>query len=199
MKRIFSTLFVALAFLSIPLFASDTYSLDSAHSSIEFGIKHMVISTVKGSFSSFDVSVQYDPKEVAKSSVEVSIQTDTINTGNEKRDEHLKSPDFFDTKTYPAITFKSKRIAKKGDSYEVTGDFTMHGVTKEITFPFTVMGPIKDPWGNMRLGVEAYTTLNRQEYGVSWNKTLDTGGLVVGDDVKVEIHLELVKAQEKAS
>jgi polyisoprenoid-binding protein YceI len=130
---------------------------------------------------------------MTRSSVEVSIKTGSIDTKNAKRDEHLRSPDFFDAAKYPDITFKSKRIEKSGEDYVAVGDLAMRGVVKEIKLPFTFAGVVTDPYGNTRLGLSASTRLNRQEYGVSWSKALDNGGLVVSDDVEIEIEIEAIK------
>jgi polyisoprenoid-binding protein YceI len=175
--------------------AADTFNIDKTHSSILFAVKHMVISKVKGEFDEYSGSIQYDEADVTKSSVEVTIKTASIDTKDEKRDGHLKSPDFFDAEKYPEITFKSKYIEKSKDGFVAVGDFTMHGVTKEIKIPFEITGVITDPWGNTRMGVSAELTLDRQDYGVSWSQKMDAGGLVVGDDVEIEIEVEAVKAK----
>lgn len=173
--------------------AADKYALDPSHSSVGFAVKHMVVAKVKGYFDDYTVTILYDDKDITKSSVEVAIKTASIDTKNAKRDEHLRSPDFFDAAKYPEITFKSKRIEKSGEGYVAVGDLTMRGVTKEIQLPFTFAGVITDPYGNTRLGLSAATKLNRQDYGLSWSKTLDNGGLVVSDDVEIEIETEAVK------
>jgi len=135
----------------------------------------------------------FDEDDVTKSSVNATINVASITTDNEKRDGHLKSPDFFNAQKYPEITFKSKRSMKKDNGYVIVGDFTMHGVTKELELPFTIVGTLTDSMGNHRVGIEAITKINRQDFGVSWNKTLDNGGVVVSDEVKIEINAELIK------
>jgi polyisoprenoid-binding protein YceI len=194
MKRILFLLTASLLLgLGRPTLAADSYALDKSHSSIGFSVDHMLISTVDGSFGDFATELSVDPADVSKSSVKAVIQVASITTANEKRDEHLRSADFFDAAKFPTITFVSKKIVKKGSLWVATGDFTMRGVTKSIELPFKLNGPIKDPWGSTRIGVQATLTLNRQDYGVSWSKTMDEGGLVVGDEVQVKIQLEATK------
>ena len=168
------------------------YEVDIAHSSISFKISHMVVSKVRGNFKDFSVTIKEDPNDITKSSVAVVIKTASIDTDNEKRDNHLRSADFFDAEKYPEITFRSSRIEKKGDAYIAVGTLDMHGVSKEITIPFEITGKMQDPWGNTRAGIEASTQLDRKDYGLNWNKTLDKGGLLVGNEVKIEIFLEMV-------
>ena len=170
--------------------ALDTYKVDPAHSSIGFSIDHMVIDTVHGRFRQFDGSITVDPDHGnALKQAGATIQTSSIDTDVDRRDNHLRSADFFDAEKYPTITFESTGIAGQ----TLTGKFTMHGVTKEITLPFTLKGPIQDPRGNVHLALEARTKLNRKDYGVSWNKTLDAGGLMVGEEVNIEINGSFVK------
>jgi polyisoprenoid-binding protein YceI len=154
----------------------------------------MLISNVKGSFDEFDAKITYDPENIENSSVDVSISVASIDTKNEKRDDHLRSNDFFDAENHPAITFKSKKIEKKGDGYVAAGTLTIRGVSKEIELPFTLNGPVTNPWGQTVMGIEIEYEIDRKEYGVKWNKTMDNGGLVVGDEVKVEINLEVTKS-----
>ena len=170
--------------------ALDTYKVDPAHSSIGFSIDHMVIDTVHGRFRQFDGAIMVDPDNGnALKQAGATIQTKSIDTDVEKRDNHLRSPDFFDAEKYSTITFESTGIAGQ----TLTGKFTMHGVTREISLPFTLKGPMKDPMGNVHLALEAKTRLNRKDYGVSWNKTLDAGGLMVGEEVNIEINGSFVK------
>jgi polyisoprenoid-binding protein YceI len=175
--------------------ALDTYKVDPAHSSIGFSIDHMVIDTVHGRFRQFDGAITVDPDNGnALKQAAATIQTGSIDTDVERRDTHLRSPDFFDAEKYPTITFETTGIAGQ----TLTGKFTMHGVTKEISLPFTLKGPVKDPMGNVHFALEAKTKLNRKDYGVSWNKTLDAGGLMVGEEVNIEINGSFVKrAAEK--
>ena len=195
-KRLITSTFAALmlfAFASAAP-AADTYTLDPAHSSVEFSVKHMVISNVKGTFDDFEAVINYDPDNIEKSSVEVSISVSSINTKDEKRDGHLRSPDFFDVENHPSITFKSDKIVKKGDGYVAVGTLTIRGVARKIELPFQLNGPIQNPMGETVMGVEIEIELNRKDYNVKWNKTMDNGGLVVGDDVKIEINLEAKKS-----
>jgi polyisoprenoid-binding protein YceI len=194
-KRAISILAAAFAsVLAITASAADDYKIDAAHSSIEFSVKHMVISNVKGTFDEFDAAIEYDPDNIENSSVEVTISVASVNTRNQKRDDHLRGGDFFDAGAHPDITFKSKKITKKGDGYVAAGTLTIRGVSREIELPFTLNGPITNPWGQTVIGVEIEYQLDRQDYGVTWNKTMDNGGLVVGDDVKIEINLEAAKS-----
>jgi polyisoprenoid-binding protein YceI len=198
MNRIF--LFVAAACVLFAgsagtAIAADTFTIDKSHSSILFAVKHMVIAKVKGEFTEYSGTISYDQADISKSNVEVTIKTASIDTKDEKRDDHLRNPDFFDAEKFPEITFKSKTIKKSEEGFVATGDLTMRGVTKEIEIPFEITGVITDPWGNTRMGVSAELELNRQDYGISWSKSLDTGGLVVGDDVDIEIEIEAIKAK----
>jgi polyisoprenoid-binding protein YceI len=155
----------------------------------------MVVAKVRGDFGKMAGTLTLDEKDVTKSKVEATIDATTINTREPKRDEHLRSADFFDVAKYPTITFKSTKVERAGkDGLKVTGALTMRGVTKQVTL--NVTGPteaIQDPWGNLKRGASAATKLNRQDYGISWSKTLDSGGLVVGNEVAVELEVELVK------
>ena len=194
---------IALALLCVlaaaPLFAADTYTVDKVHSDVSFQVRHFV-SKVRGDFTDFEGTIQIDQARPEASSVVFTIKTASVNTKNEGRDKHLNSEDFFDTAKYPEITFKSTKIAGNGkDKYNVTGNFTMHGVTKEITLPVTYTGSMKDPRGTERAGFELTTTLNRQDYGVKFNKTLDNGSLMLSDDVAVTILLETVKKAPEAA
>lgn len=195
----------ALALVTMSALAADTaapapstYSVDVAHSSVGFVIRHLV-GKVPGNFKEFSGTITGDPKDPQNASITLTIKAATINTSNEQRDKHLNSPDFFDTAKYPEITFKSTKITPKGgDQYEVAGTFTMHGVTKDIVVPVTFNGTTKDPWGNERAGFSVQMTLNRKDYGIIWNKALDTGGTLLGEDVAINVELEAVKkAAEK--
>jgi len=170
--------------------ALDTYKVDPAHSSIGFLVDHMVIDTVPGRFRQFTGSITVDPDNGnALKQASATIQAKSIDTDVERRDNHLRSPDFFDVEKYPTITFESTGV----DGQTLTGKFTMHGVTKEISFPFKLKGPIKDPMGNMHLALEANTKLDRKDYGLTWNKVMETGGLMVGDEITIQINGSFVK------
>ena len=174
--------------------AADKYTVDPIHSSVEFSVKHMVITNVKGSFDKFDAVIMYDPDNMANSSVDVSIDVASVNTKDEKRDDHLRSEDFFDAAKHTNITFKSDKIKKTGDQLVAVGTLTIRGVSKQIELPFTLNGPITNPWGQTVIGVEIEFELDRKDYNVKWNKTMDSGGVVVGDNVKIEINLEAKKS-----
>jgi polyisoprenoid-binding protein YceI len=178
-----------------PALAADTYQFDKAHTTVGFQVRH-IVTNVGGKFQDFSGTIRVDRARPESSSVEFTIQAASINTNEPKRDEHLKSPDFFDVANQPTITFKSTSVKATGkDAYEVTGNLTMRGVTKQITLPVTFLGEAKDPWGNEKMGFETATTLNRKDYGINWNKALDQGGFLVGDDVKVEISVEANKVK----
>lgn len=175
--------------------AESLWKIDPAHSSVQFKVRHMMISNVKGSFRKLTGSVNYDGKDLKKASVTANIEASSIDTQEEKRDEHLRGADFLDTDKFPAITFKSKKIKpSKNGNFGVTGDLTIHGVTKEVTLAAdSLTKPINDPWGKTRMGATAHTTINRKNFGVNFNKTLDSGGAIVGDDVHINLEIELVK------
>ena len=177
-------MFAALLTTSV-VFAADTYTIDPAHTSFTFTVKHMMISNVPGEFDKFSGTITYDPKDLASSSANISIDVNSINTRIDRRDAHLKSPDFFDAAKFPAITFVSTKFTPGF----ITGNFTMKSVTKVITIPVTISGPV-DEMGHQAIGLTGSTTINRQDYGVNWNKTLDKGGVAVSDDVNVNISIE---------
>ena len=196
MKRItvIGMLALFLGFSSLP--AQDNYKIDRAHSTIGFKVSHMVVSKVRGKFNEFDATFKYHPTDISQWHVEAVIKTASIDTDNKKRDDHLRNPDFFDAAKYPEIRFVSKRFEKTEDGYVVIGDLTMRGVTREIRIPFEFNGPITDPWGNQRIGVEGKTKVDRFDYNIRWSKTMDNGGLVVGRTVTIEINAEFIKAAQ---
>jgi polyisoprenoid-binding protein YceI len=175
--------------LSSSVFAAD-YTLDKAHSTIAFSAKHLMVSKTTGAFNEYDGTINFDPNDLAASKVEITVQAASIDTRNEKRDEHLKGADFLDAEKFPTLTFVSKSIAKEGDAYTLTGDMTIKGVTKEITVPAQISGPVTSPMGGNAIGIDATFKINRQDYGVSFNKMMDNGGLMVSDDVVVDVSLE---------
>lgn len=188
LMTILATLLVGVAF------AADTYEIDQAHSYIGFSVRHMVIATVKGNFTEFSGTIVFDSIDLSKSSANVTIKTASINTYNTRRDDHLRSADFFDAANFPEITFVSESITKTDNGYLAKGKFTMRGVTKEIELPFQILGIITGSDGSAKMGVDVTPiTINRQEYGLKWSKLTETGGLVAGDDITIEIHLELNK------
>jgi len=176
--------------------ATITWKIDPAHSQAEFKVKHMMISNVKGSFSGLSGTLIEDTSDPTRSQIEASIDASTISTGDEQRDTHLKSADFFDQAQHPNMTFKSTKVEKKADGeYKVTGDLTVHGVTKPVTF--AVEGPSapgKDPWGNTRIGLSATTKINRKDFGLTWNAALETGGILVGEDVQITLDVQFIQA-----
>jgi polyisoprenoid-binding protein YceI len=173
-----------------------TWKLDPAHSAAEFKVKHMMISNVKGSFSGLTGTLTEHQTNSTLSSVEASIDLATVSTGDAQRDGHLKSADFFDVEKFPTMTFKSTEVKRKGEGeYAVTGELTLHGVTRPVTF--AVEGPSapgKDPWGNTRIGLSATTKINRKDFGLAWNSALETGGVLVGEDVAITLDVQFIKA-----
>lgn len=193
MKKMLLTCALA-AGVAAPALAADSYTVDVSHSEVTFQVSHLTISKVRGRFKEFEGNIQVEPGKPELSSVEFRIKSASVDTADPKRDEHLKSADFFDAANHPELTFKSTRIVPKGkDLYDVTGNLTIRGNTKTISLAVTVAGPIQDPWGNTRIGFEAATTINRKDYGVSWSKAMDNGGLVVSDEVAITIALETAK------
>ena len=169
------------------------WSLDSAHSEIEFKVKHMMISTVKGQFNTFNVNVQNDTDQLENAKIDVEIQTSSINTNNEQRDQHLKSGDFFDVTNHPTITFVSTAINKTDDDeYKITGDLTIRSITKPITLDVEFGGLSKDPWGNQKAGYTVTGKINRTEFDLNWNAALETGGIMVSNDVKFQADIQFV-------
>lgn len=173
------------------------WKIDTAHSSADFAVRHLMISNVKGRFPKVEGTVDYDGKDLKGLKVEADIDVSSVDTGEKARDEHLKSPDFFDAAKFPKMTFKSKKVKSQGKGkFAMTGDLTMKGVTKEVTLE--VEGPsdeIKDMKGSQRFGASASTTINRKDFGITWNKAMDNGGSVVGDQVKISLEIEAVKQQ----
>lgn len=176
--------------------STTTWNLDPAHSTAEFKVRHMMISWVKGKFTGLSGALTLHESDHAYSGVEATIDVATITTGAGDRDNHLKSADFFDAAQFPAITFKSVKVEPKGKGeLAVTGDLTMHGVTKPVTFTVEELSePSKDPWGNQRIGIEASTKINRKDFGLNWNAALETGGMLVGEDVTITLDVQFVKA-----
>jgi len=172
-----------------------TYTIDPAHSVADFKVRHLMVSNVRGEFSGVTGTVQFDAENPANSKVEATIPVGSIQTREPQRDTHLKSADFFDVENFPQIKFVSTKVAKEDDEeYKVTGDLTIHGVTKEVTLE--VEGPApeaKDPWGNRKSGASAKTKINRKDFGLVWNMALETGGVLVGEDVQIHLDLELTR------
>ena len=183
------------AALALPASAgTTTYQIDPRHSSAGFGVTHLMISTVRGEFHGVTGTVVVDDTDISKSSVNVTIDATSVDTREPDRDKHLKSEGFFDVAKYPTITFQSTKVERNSDgNLKVTGDLTIRGVTKTAVLTATLpKSPIKDPWGLQRTAVSASTKINRQDFGVAWNQKLDTGGVVVGDDVNISLDVEMI-------
>jgi len=176
--------------------STTTWNVDPIHSVAEFRVKHMMIANVRGHFTGITGKLTYNPADLAKSTVEASIDAATIDTRDPQRDTHLKSPDFFDAEKYPQLTFMSSRTIRRSDGeIVVSGPLTIHGVSKEVEFVLEgPTPPVKDPWGNTRIGVSATTKINRTDFGLNFNATLETGGLLVGEEVTIHLELEFVQA-----
>lgn len=177
------------------------YKIDPAHSTIGFAVRHFEINWVEGRFKDFEGTIRYDDKDVTKSSVEFTAKVESIDTGVAARDKHLRTADFFEVEKFPTLTFKSTRVERKGkDAYVLHGDLTLKGVTKPVQLPFRLTGAIKDPRGSTRFGVEAQAKINRRDFGVNYGGPLTGGGLQVGDEVNINLHLEaLLPAAKPAS
>jgi polyisoprenoid-binding protein YceI len=174
--------------------AMTTWTIDTAHSHVGFAIKHLMIATVRGQFPGVRGTVTVDESDPTTASIDITILTSTVTTGDEKRDGHLRSPDFFDVERHPKITFRSKRIeGKSGDALRVVGDLTIRDVTREVVLDVELLGRAKDPWGQEHAAFEANTKINRADYGLTWNAALETGGMLVGDEVKISIEAQLLK------
>lgn len=172
-----------------------TYEIDPAHSSVHFSVRHMMLSNIRGEFTKMSGTIKFDPDNPSNSSVETIIDAASINTRDAQRDTHLKSADFLEAEKFPALTFRSTQITPHSDGGKVTGDLTIHGVSRLITLD--VEGPtpeMKDPWGKQRIGASATTKLSRKDFGLVWNAALETGGVLVGDEVKITIDVEAVRA-----
>ena len=194
MKHI--TAVIATAALLFPALSSaSSWQIDPDHSNIQFKVRHLMVSNVKGVFHKVSGLVEIDDEDITRSKVNVTIETASVDTGVPKRDEDLRSANFFDVARYPTMTFVTKKVVKNGmDSLKVSGDLTIHGVTREVVLD--VDGPtpaIKDPWGGMRRGATAATRINRKDFGLTYNKVLETGGVVVGDDVAISLEVELIR------
>jgi polyisoprenoid-binding protein YceI len=195
MKRYFIILLACLTLVIPAIAGAVTYQLDPVHSSIQFKIRHLTISNVTGTFSKFKGSAAIDGEDLTTLKVEVTIESASVYTGNEKRDEHLQKPDFLDTAKYSTITFVSKKVVK-GDpgKLKITGDLTLHGVTREITVDLEGPTPeIKDPMGNVRRGASGTAKIDRRDFGITWNMALDSGGLAMGNEVMIYVDVEWVR------
>jgi polyisoprenoid-binding protein YceI len=183
--------------LAAPALA-DTFTVDKAHSEAAFQVRH-ILTKVRGTFRDFSGTINFDKARPENSTVEFRIKATSIDTGNQKRDDHLRSPDFFDVATHPEIVFKSTKVVSKGNNkFEVTGDFTMHGVTKPLTLPVAFLGEQKFGKG-VKAGFETAVTINRKDFGLNWNRALESGGVLVGEEVEISINIEADLQQPQAS
>ncbi len=198
-SRIWTQSIIMMSFLALgPLgLHAETarWNIDPDHSLIEFRVAHMVISKTSGRFMDYRGFVDIDVDAKTFKAIEATINAESINTNHEKRDGHLRNADFLDVKQFPTITYAMKTAQKEGETYKIVGNLTLHGVTKEVTLTGTLNGVTKDPWGNTRVGFTADGTLNRKDFGMSWNKALDNGGLIVGNDVHIHLDIECIKAK----
>ena len=186
--------FVALTWLVPVTGRADTYEVDASHTSVQFSVRHMMISNVRGEFTKLSGKAVGDVASPTAAVVEATVDAASVDTRNEKRDEHLKGPDFLDTAKFPTLTFKSTKVEKAGAGWKLTGDLTLHGVTKPVVLDVTnVTPPVKDPWGNTRIGAQATTKINRQDFGIVFHKALDGGGVLVGDEIAITIDVEVMK------
>lgn len=183
-------LICSLLMFSLPLWAADTYVVDPGHSHVGFSVTHLVIATVKGNFKEFSGTILLDESDMTKSSVSGKILAGSVNTENASRDKDLRSSNFFDVEKFPEILFQSKKIEKSNGQYLITGDLTMKGVTKEIQLKANIRGPIVGRGGKKKIGIEAHSSINRQDFGVSWNSVLEGGGVAVSNEVEIELHAE---------
>lgn len=189
---------LTLALAAAPAAFPQSYTIDGAHSKAQFVVRHLMVSNVRGEFAKVKGSIDYDEKNPAAIKIDATIEVASINTGEPKRDEHLKSPDFFDAAKYPTITFRSKSARKTSSGLAVTGDLTIHGVTREVVLQVEGPSPeVRDPWGNLRRGATATTKINRKDFGLTWNAALETGGVVVGDEVSITIDVEATRPAAK--
>ena len=172
-----------------------TYTIDPAHSTAGFKVRHLMVAWVKGEFSGVAGTIVYDPENPANTKIEATIDVNTLQTRDEQRDGHLKSPDFFDVAKFPTLTFVSTKAQKTGDGeWKVTGNLTIHGVTKQVVMDVEGPAPeVKDPWGNVKTGVSATTKVNRTDFGLVWNAALETGGVLVGEEVQISLEVELLR------
>lgn len=169
------------------------WAFDTSHSGIGFSVRHLMISKVRGSFGKWSGTFEYDEADPTKSKLEVHIDAASIDTKEEKRDAHLRSPDFFDVANHPELVFASTAVTRDGDGYVVTGELTIRGVTRAVDLNVESLGTGKDPWGNQRVAFEAKTTINRRDFGLNWNQALETGGILVGEKVEITIDVEAIK------
>jgi polyisoprenoid-binding protein YceI len=171
------------------------WKIDRSHSSVNFQVSHLVISKVNGNFQEFEGTITFDGENFREASTDWTVQTASISTDDEKRDNHLRSDDFFNAEKYPSLTFVSTEVIPgEGNQFKIVGDLTIRGITKQVTFDCVFRGTVQDPWGGTRAGFTANATIDRKDFDVKWNKVLDTGGLTVGDEVEITIEVEAIKS-----
>lgn len=173
--------------------ATTKWSIDSTHSEVGFKVKHMMFTNVSGKFKTYDAEITTEDDDFTKSEISFSADINSIDTNNTDRDNHLKSADFFDAENHPKLTFKSSSLTKSGDEYQLTGELSLHGITKTVKLDAEVSGLLKDPWGNTKVAMNISGKINRKDWGLNWNSALETGGVLVGEDVKLNIELQLLK------
>lgn len=194
------SLATAIAFAVPGTALASEYTIDPAHSNAMFSVKHMMVTTVRGEFEKVTGTLNLNEKDISKSTVNATIDASTIDTDEKKRDDHLRSPDFFDVQKYPTITFKSTKVQKAKGGLKVTGDLTIRDVTRPVVLEVEPLSkPMKDPMGNIKLGTTATTTIKREDFGLKWNRALESGGVLVGNDVKITLDLEFLQAKESGS
>lgn len=172
-----------------------TWIVDPAHTLAEFSVRHMMISTVKGRFGKVEGSIVADPADLTGAQLSGRVEVASIDTGEPQREGHLRSPDFFDAENHPSISFVSREVTRDGDDYRVVGDLTIRGITRPVTWKVEFAGQAKDPWGNERIGLSAETRIDRRDFGLNWNALLEAGGVLVGEQVKIALHVEAIKQQ----
>lgn len=193
-KRLLASAGLLALLAAAPALAGETYKVDPSHSYVGFSARHFGVSTVRGEFKEYTADFTLDEEDPTRSSIVLTIQAESIDTNLERRDAHLKSADFLDVAEYPTLVFESKSIAARGEGeYLLTGDLTMRGITHEVEIPVTMSGPIKDPYGNQRVGVEGELEIDRQQWGVSFGAVMDNGGLVVSNEVKISFSIEAMR------
>lgn len=173
------------------------YVIDRSHTNLEFVVKHMLVSNVRGKFNTFEGHILLDEQDITNSTVTVTIDATSVDTDNERRDADLRSPNFFETERYPEIRFVSKRVERGGEEHVLVGDLTMKDVTKEVRIPFTLAGPVEVGGGQKRIGIEGRLTVNRFDWGLLWDRRIETGGLVVGEEVRIELNIEAATPRER--
>ncbi len=196
MRNVILALVVSMA-TAPAVVSANTYEIDTAHSVMSFKIRHLGISNVQGSFTDFSGTITADPEKLGETTAEVTVSVASITTGNDQRDDHLRSPEFFDVESHPTLTFKSTGANVTGDGeFTLTGDLTMAGVTKAVTLDAAFSGAAVDPWGNQKVAFSASTKIDRRDFGLTWNKALEAGGFLVGDDVEITIAVEGIHKQD---